>query len=97
MFPWWEVEESKQETFPTVFTINDTLRTGLHLAGLTLKIKTLFYMMLLPCPRQYAKCFTYFISFNSCDNPRKKLMPRNLNSSLPQIEVARLGFELELA
>lgn len=42
--------------------------------------------MLLPCPRQYAKCFTYFISFNSCDNPRKKLMPRNLNSSLPQIE-----------
>lgn len=53
--------------------------------------------MLLPCPRQYAKCFTYFISFNSCDNPRKKLMPRNLNSSLPQIEVAKLGFELELA
>lgn len=42
MFPWWEVEESEQ-TFPTVFTINDTLRTGLHLAGLTLKIKTLLY------------------------------------------------------
>ena len=43
MFPWWEVEESEQETFSTVFTINDTLLTGLHLAGLTLKIKTLLY------------------------------------------------------
>ena len=43
MFPWWEVEESEQETFSTVFTINDTLPTGLHLASLTLKIKTLSY------------------------------------------------------
>lgn len=43
MFPWWEVEEREQETFSTVFTINDTLPTGLHLAGLTLKIIALLY------------------------------------------------------
>lgn len=43
MFPWWEVEESEQETFSTVFTINDMLPTGLHLASLTLKIITLLY------------------------------------------------------